>query len=176
MSRSNPAKKKKRFAKRTLLIFGEGLGEEIFLKHLRSIYSFDSNAHIDIRRGKGGDACSIVIDADKVPASYDYKYVVLDNDKSGQEMTLARQEAKKRNIELIENTPCLEFILVTILDREPSGKNSKWCKGEFESKYLSKQKRVEISRFASIFPKELLDVKRVAVPKLNKLISIMEGK
>jgi len=176
MSRTNPYKKKKRQASKTLLVFGEGFNEEMFLKHLKSLYSYKSNVAITIKKGKGGDAKNIVIDADKTPGAFDRKIVILDNDKTKTEMTKARQEAKNRNIELIENTPCLEYLLVSILDKKTSGKNSDWCKGEFESKYLSKKKRREPNEYIKLFPKKLLDIKRLKILELDKLILIMEGK
>jgi len=175
MSRSNPLKKKKRQAKKTLLMFGEGLGEEMFLKHLRGIYSFDQNVHVDIKRGKGGDACGIVVDAAKVPGAYDRKVVVLDNDKSGLEMSKARQEAKTRKIELLENTPCLEYLLLSILSKKIADKKSAWCKNEFESNCIEKKKRSELKEYIKIFPKALLDNKRLLLKELDKLISIISG-
>ncbi|MBU1130616.1 hypothetical protein KJ840_00595 [Patescibacteria group bacterium] len=176
MSRTNPYKKKRRQASKTLLVFGEGFSEEMFLKHLKSLYSYKSNVAITVKKGKGGDAQSIVIDADRTPGAFDRKIVILDNDKTKTEMTLARQEAKNRCIELVENTPCLEFLLISILDKKPSGKNSNWCKGEFESKYLDKKKRGEPSEYVKLFPKKLLDAQRIKISELNKLVLIMEGK
>lgn len=176
MSRTNPYKQKRRHASKTLLIFGEGFGEEMFLKHLHHLYSFNSGVSIKIRKGKGGTADNVVIDADKIPGAYDRKIVVLDNDKSKKEMTKAKQNAKSRGIELIENTPCLEFLLVSILDKKPNGKDSNWCKGEFESSYLDKKRRSEPNEYIRLFPKKLLDSKRFIISELDKLISIMEGK
>jgi hypothetical protein len=157
-------------------VFGEGFGEEMFLKHLKSLYSYKSNVAITVKKGKGGDAQNIVIDADKIPGAFDRKIVILDNDKAKTEMAKARQEAKDRNIELIENTPCLEFLLVSILDKSPNGKKSDWCKGEFESKYLDRKKRGEPSEYIKLFPKKLLDAQRLKISELDKLILIMEGK
>ena len=105
MSRTNPYKKKRRQASRTLLIFGEGLGEEMFLKHLKGLYSRNSDVAITVRKGRGGTADGIVIDAAKVPGAFNRKVVVLDNDKSRSEMKKARAEADKRKIELIEKPP-----------------------------------------------------------------------
>ncbi|MDD5731797.1 MAG: hypothetical protein PHU42_02815 [Patescibacteria group bacterium] len=175
MSRTNPFKKKRRQAKRTLLIVGEGLGEEVFLKHLRGLYSRDSGTSVTISKGRGGTADGIVIDADRVPGDYSKKIVMLDNDKAKAEMEKARQEAQKRSIELIENTPCLEFMLLTILGKNSNGKNSVWCKSEFESNYINKKNRGELAKYSNIFPKELLDKQRLKVCELNKLISIMEN-
>ena len=176
MSRTNPLKKKKRQASKTLLVFGEGCDEEIFLKYLKGIYSYKSNVAISVKKGKGGDAQNIVIDADKIPGAYDRKVVILDNDKAKAEMAKARQEAKNRNIELIENTPCLEHLLISILDKKMNGKSSAWCKSEFESKYIDKKKRGELSEYTKLFPKKLLEAQRLKIPELNKLILIMEGK
>ncbi|MFA6486049.1 MAG: RloB domain-containing protein [Candidatus Magasanikbacteria bacterium] len=175
MSRTNPYKLKRRQANKTLLIFGEGLGEEMFLKYLKGLYSQDCNVAITIRKGKGGDAKNIVVDASKILGAFDRKVVILDNDKTLGEMQNARQEAKKRKIELIENTPCLEFLLLSILGQCPKT-NSDDCKREFESKYISKQKRCELGEYQKLFSKDVLENKRGGIATLNKIITIMEGK
>ncbi len=177
MSRTNPYKKKRRAASQTLLMYGEGLGEEMILKYLRALYSRDSGVAIKIRRGKGGNAVNLVIDASNAPGGFDSRMVVLDNDKGDAEMQRARQEAKNRSIELIENTPCLEAILLAILNdgENYSSRQSSWCKNEFESKYLDKKKRTELAEYGKIFPKSVLDQQKTKVPELQKFISIMEG-
>ena len=175
MSRTNPCKLKRRQANRTLLIFGEGLGEEMFLKHLKGLYSQDCNVAITIRKGKGGDAKNIVIDASKISGAFDRKVVILDNDKPLAEMQSARQEAKNKRIELIENTPCLEFLLLSILGQHPKN-NSADCKSGFESKYINKQKRCELGEYQKLFSKSVLENKRKILVILDKIIIIMEGK
>lgn len=177
MSRTNPFKKKRRSANKTLLVYGEGLAEEMFLKYLRGLYAHNSNSAVKILNGKGGNAVNIVIDADNTPGAFDRKIVVLDNDKTSGEMTQARDEAKKRNIELLENSPCLEAMLLSVLNNGASyaNKDSSWCKGEFESKHLDKKKRTEPNEYIKIFPKTLLDAQRSKVSELNNLISLMEG-
>ena len=91
-------------------------------------------------------------------------------------MTKARQEAITRGIELIENTPCLESVLISILDKKPNETNSALCKDEFESKYIDKKKRGEPAEYTKLFPKKLLDTQRLKVSELDKLVSILEGK
>ncbi len=176
MSRTNPYKKKRRQASKTLLIFGEGLGEEMFLKHLKKLYSFNSGIAVTIKKGKGGNAKNIIIDASKIFGAFDRVIVVIDNDKSKMEMVSARQEAKKRKIKLIENTPCLEFLLLSIIDKKPKGKDSVWCKQRFESIYMAKKKRRETDEYDKLFPEKLLNSRRLKIAELNKLILIMEGK
>ena len=75
MSRTNPYKKKRRSASRTLLMYGEGLGEEMFLKYLRSLYARDSGVAVTIRNGKGGNAVNIIIDASNAPGDFDKRVV-----------------------------------------------------------------------------------------------------
>lgn len=176
MSRTNPYKRKRRCASRTLLMYGEGLGEEMFLKYLRGLYSRDSGVAVTIRNGKGGAATSIIINAVNEPGAFDRRIVILDNDKEEQEMNFARMEAKQKGIELIENSPCLEATLLSILRPEQlfSNKTSFWCKSEFESKYLDKNKRVELGGYNKIFPKNILDTQRKKIAALNTFISLME--
>jgi len=177
MSRTNPFKKPRRAATQTLLMYGEGLGEEVFLKYLRSLYARDSGVALTIRNGKGGNAIDIIVDASNAPGGFDRRVVVLDNDKDRVEMDHARQEAKTRKVEIVENTPCLEALLLAILNdgKNYSVKSSSECKKEFESNYLDKKKRTDIGEYAKYFPKSLLDSKRSNIPELKKLISIMEG-
>ncbi len=176
MSRTNPYKKKRHSASRTLLMYGEGLGEEMFLKHLRGLYSRDSGVAVTIRNGKGGTATNIIINAVNEPGAFDRRIVILDNDKSEQEMNRARTEAQQKGVELLENSPCLEATLLAILRHGQffSNKTSVWCKSEFESNYLDKKKRIELGEHGKIFPKTILDMQRRNVPELNALISLME--
>jgi len=175
MSRTNPYKLKRRRANKTLLIFGEGFSEEIFLKYLRHAYSFNKNTAITIKRGKGGTPYNVVLDANKIPGAFDRRIVIIDNDKPKAEIQKARSIAKEKNIELIENTPCLESLFITILDKKYN-QNSNWFKHEFESKYLDKKKRDELDEYTKLFPKKLLDKKQTKIPELKKLISTMEGR
>lgn len=177
MSRTNPYKKKRRFAKSTLLMFGEGLHEEIFLKHLKNLYARDSGVAVTIRNGKGGTAVDIVTNATREPGDFDRRIVVVDNDKGQHEMERARAEARQRGVELLENSPCLEAILLSILRNGTSfsGRQSDWCKSEFESNYLNKKKRTELGEYDKFFPKATLDTQRTNVLELNSLISLMQG-
>ena len=177
MSRSNPFKKKRRAASKTLLMYGEGLGEKTFLKHLRKLYAHSSNTKVTVRNGRGGDATSIVINADNAPGDFNKKVVVLDNDKRPEEMNRARHEARSRNIELFENNPCLEAMLLSILNDGANykTKESSWCKNQFQSQYIAKKKRSDIHEYERVFPKSLLDTKRSKIPELNDLIKMIEG-
>lgn len=169
-------KKKRRSAKKPILIFGEGLGEEMFLKHLRSLYAYNSNVYVTVRKGKGGAPVDVVISASRVLGDFDKKFVLLDNDKPRLEMEKARKKAQGLEIYLLENNPCLEALLLSILHDKRCFDNEKssWCKREFEIKYIPKKKRSEIDRYKKIFPKAILDRKRKSLTILNQLISLIE--
>lgn len=115
MSRTNPYKKKHRSANRTLLMYGEGLGEEMFLKYLRLLYSRNSGVAATIRNAKGGNARYIITSAANESGDFERRIAILDNDKSEQEMNQARDEAERLKIEVLENSPCLEATLLSIL-------------------------------------------------------------
>lgn len=175
MSRSNPKKKKRREAKTTVLVYCEGQGEEIFLKHLRSLFSYNSGKSITIKNGKGGTATSIVQNAIKHSAGYNTRVVILDNDKGKREMEKARSLAEKGGIDLIENTPCLEATLLHILEGKPfKSKKSSSCKKYFEKNYLSKQQRGELFRYNEVFPKVLLELKRKECETLDQVLHWFE--
>lgn len=168
MSRTNPYKKKRRIANKTVLLFGEGLKEEKFLKYLRSLYSFNQNVFVTVKKGNGGAADKIINNADKLLGAFDKKIVVLDNDKPKKEMEKARKKAREKSIVLIENTPCLEYLLLKILDQKPTRINSKYCKKYFKKQYGTND-------YFKLFPKKLLDQKRKEIIELDKLISIFKG-
>ena len=176
MSRTNPYKKKKRQANKTLLAFGEGMNEEIFLKHLRKLYCCNTNVAITVKKGRGGDAENIVLDASKVPGGFNRIVVVLDNDKPKKEIQKARAMAKEKEIELIENTPCLEHLLLLILESKNISTESKKCKKVFEDEYIEKRLRRESYKYDKYFTKEMLEEKRKTIKMLNSVINIMEGK
>ncbi len=177
MSRTNPAKKKRRAAKNIILIYGEGMSEEMFLKHLRGLYAKNSGIAVTIRKGNGGSAENIVKNAARYLGDFDKRVVVLDDDKSQAEMEKADQEAMERNVVLIKNAPCIESTLLSILNNGQSFEDQKsgWCKKEFESKHIPKKKRKDKIEYEKLFSKTLLDKCRKKIPSLEEIIALMEG-
>ncbi len=177
MSRTNPYKEKHRIAKQTLLMYVEGLGEEMFLKYLLQLYNRDSGVSVKIKNGKGGAPKNIVIGAANEIGDFDSRVAIVDNDRGDRERNNARSEAKDRDINLVEHSPCLEALLLSILHngKSFSNKNSVWCKKEFESKYIEKKKRKEISEYKKVFPLTLLDEMRQKIEELETLVSFMEN-
>ncbi len=158
-------------------MYGEGLGEEIFLKHLRSLYAYNSGVSVTIRNGKGGNPKNIIINASNEPGDFEKRVVILDNDKDKKEMDQARAEAEKKGVKILENSPCLEATLLSILRPKQnfSTKKSAWCKSEFESKYMDKKKRTELEEYKKVFSKQILNGQKDSVSELKALINLMQG-
>lgn len=175
-------KKKKqkqiRRAKRTILFYVEGSSEEVFLKHLRRTYARNSGVAVTIRNGQGGSADGIVQRASCYPGGFDRRVAVLDNDKSKSEMAKARELAKAGDIGMVENCPCLEALLLRILNdgKILDGEKSGYYKKEFEKKHICENKRCDIDEYAKIFPKNILDGNRKKAKELDEIIGLMEGK
>ena len=90
-------------------------------------------------------------------------------------MNRARAEANKIGVVIIEHTPCLEKMLLPIVNgKHPASADSEEYKKEFESKYIERKKRGDSREYERVFPKELLDSKRKSTPELDALIQIMQ--
>ena len=177
MSRTNPYKRKIRYAKKTAFFYCEGRSEKALLKHIKSIYNRNSGVAVTIDQNGGGDPDDIAGAAIKIASnrSDDYSCVMFDNDKMLK--PTVREDAKSKDILLIKNNPCLEAFLMSILEGKSfSLESSGWCKREFEKKYIDKSKRSDKRSCEKIFPKKLLNKKRKEIEVLDKIISIMEGK
>lgn len=172
------SKKQTRKAKRTIIFYVEGSTEEAFLKYLRRIYARNSGVAVTIRNGQGGSADGIVQRAICYPGGFDRRVTVLDNDKSKNEMAKARALAKIGEVEIVENCPCLEALLLRILSggKILADANSRYYKKEFEKKHICENKRCDIDEYAKIFPKTLLDGSRKKVKELGRIVGLMENR
>ena len=177
MTRQHNKNKSKRVVRKTTLIYCEGMCDEIFVKHLKSLYLDREKIAVTVTSGNGGYPVKLVNDAITSIEAFDRRCVVLDNDRASQEMEKARIIAKKSDICLIENTPCLEALLLSILKdgKNFNTKSSKWCKSQFQMGYITESKRRSTQEYENVFPKSLLDEMRVKVENLNKLLRILEN-
>lgn len=177
MSRTDPYKKKPRSANRTLLFYGEGLNEEVFLKHLRSLFAYGKNVAVTVRRGKGGSARDIVVDAANDFSAFDKRVVILDNDKEEAGMIIAREQASTRNIELLENTPCLECLFLSILEPRTNhgSRSSNDCKKYFQEKYLNGNNVITDIECKKLFSRPVLEGVMTTNLQLKRIIEILEG-
>jgi len=175
MSRTNPYKKKRREAKKTILLYCEGSDDKTFLNYLKELFARDSGVFVNIKENHGGEANGVLrgvlkqIKADIMVCIYDID--------TGVDIAL-KQKVKKQDILCIENSPCLESLLLTILEKEKDYSNYQkcnQCKKIFESKYLDKKKRKNKRNYAKFFPKKLLIQKAKTIENLKILIDLING-
>jgi len=172
-----PSRKAKRPVYSTALLFGEGEHDTIFLRHLVASYCRrGQSAKITVRKGRGSAADSVVDDARRVPGDYNRRLVKLDNDKPKKEIAAAFRLAKEHNISLAFSTPCLEGLLLSILDSAGDYRNreSEWCKRKLERENIVASKRGSRAHLQKIFTKRKMNAARKRIPELDKLIKFIE--
>ncbi|MFO1225492.1 hypothetical protein [Roseateles sp.] len=118
--------------RRTALIVGEGLAEEVFLSHLKHLVAQRGQQSIAVKsaKGKGGRHVLDVALRQWRVADYDRVAVLLDTDTDWDDAQRAR--ARKAKVEVFESSPCLEAMLLSILKR-PVPAATKDCKRDFEA-------------------------------------------
>jgi len=174
MSRTNPDKKKRRKARKTALLYCEGLDDKVFLSYLKTLFAKDSGVFVRIKENYGGGANEVLKGALKQNKA-DIMVCMYDTD-TGVNIAL-KQEVKKYDILCIENIPCLETFLLNILEKKDYSNYQRCdqCKKIFESKYLDKKKRKDKRNYAKFFPKTLLLQKAKTIKNLKILIDLIKG-
>ena len=168
-----------RRTKTTVLIVGEGPKDQTFLHHLKEIYVLrEGEIAVKVECGSGGCPRSVIQKAIRLRDSRDYDkcVVFVDGDvplKIDRELNRRIKEKPRVEIRLIK--PCMEGLLLEIL-RHPNfkryGSPAGFCKREFEA-YIPIGKQTETISYARIFPKHLIDSRRISVPDLNAILKIM---
>ena len=165
-----------RTQRNTVFGFGEGEAERVFLKHLRSLYAGNkTSVRVDDAGGK--DPSYILEKAVRVRGDicYNYSFVLVDTDRTWPQSL--RSKAKKKGIELIESSPCLEGLLLSIL--EPTIDRLNWpssnCKRHFQSAYLHTDRIITDNDCKRLFPITILDQAKANIQPLGRVIEIMEG-
>jgi len=177
MSKSNPFKKKRREAKKTALLYCEGIDEKTFLSYLKMLFAKDSGVFVTIKENHGGEANGVLNGVLKQDLR-DWTVCMYDID-TGFDVDLKR-EVEEKGILCLENDPCLEVFLLNILETKNylhyKNQKSGDCKKIFETKYLSNKKRKDKSNYKKIFPKELLIKRAKDIKNLKTLIDLIRGK
>ena len=174
MPRKKQQKSIRKKQKRTILFYGEGASENVFLRHLKNIYANDLGIKITIKNGNGGSPDMVVRKAINREGDFGIRVVIVDSDRP--EIEKAREIAGEKGIHLLENEPCLEALLLRILNigKFTENKSSKYYKKEFEKKHICENKRCDIDEYAKIFLKKVLDSRRKEIGELDRMIGFVE--
>jgi len=169
-----------RRTKKTVFIVGEGPTEQAFLQFLKDIYiTRDGSIDIKIECGSGGSPKSIIQKTIRLSSNvqYDRRYVLIDNDKPVElDKKIIKLMNKKPPIKILKSTPCIEGLLLTILDHKnfsQSDKSSNFCKREFESHYISADKKTNKHVYEKLFERTKLEKRRKYVSELDAILKAM---
>jgi len=162
--------------RKTVFGFGEGETENIFLKHLRSLYSA-GKTHVTIDHAGGKAVTYILAKANRIRSfnSYNHSFILLDSIPTWPSASL--DFARKNNFELIGSEPCIEAIFLKILTPaiDLNGSNSQACKRRFCDKHLNGRRLISDSECKRLFLKSRLDSARTQILRLDRVIQIIEG-
>ena len=160
--------------RKTLLAVGEGKSDAAFLKYLRAQFcAGGSGVSVTVRQanGKGpSNVISTAIGALRI-SSYDKKLCLLDTDIDWTNQN--KIDAKRKKIELIGSTPCLEGLLLQILGRQ-SPSVSDDCKRQLKA--ITGKEMFEVEDYAVHFTYFHLQSVRTNIAELDKLLRLFEGR
>ena len=154
---------------RSVLIVGEGLTEEAFLRHLKSLYiTRGCGIGLKIRNahGKGPDHVVGFSIRQRNNAAYDRVIALLDTDDPWPDKVVKR--ARQKKIELIGSTPCIEGLLLRILN-QPVPEQSADCKQRIMN--LINGRLTIPGSYSALITHEALEARRVQIRELDKLLN-----
>ncbi|MAA72665.1 MAG: hypothetical protein CMI29_06965 [Opitutae bacterium] len=163
--------KKKRPLKETLIIVGEGQAEVAFINHVKSLYGV-GNPKVKAKSAGGKGPSNVIGDAIGTLncSGCDRVVSLLDTDIEWPKVKV--KEAKKREIILIGSDPCLEGLLLRILEKRVPPQSID-CKREMHP--LLDGRETDKKSYAQLFSRVTLDSVRDKIEELDLLIKIISG-
>lgn len=164
----------KKLQKKTVLAFGEGEDEKIFLRHLDKCYCRKDKVTVASSSAGGGGPLNVVKKAVQYRRGIkrDSEFVVLDTDIPWPDEM--KEYAKVEELELIGNEPCLEAFFLDILASEYPWKGSTTAKCKDYFAKHCKDGYFDEDECARIFTKGILNSARNRVPALDRMIKLIE--
>ena len=161
----------RRSARHTILLVGEGATDSAFLKHIKFLYisrGCGVSATIRNARGKGPDHVVDYAIRQCRNAAYDRVVALLDTDL---EMSATiRKRAMSKKIQIIGATPCIEGLLLKILDEHVPATSAE-CKARVGGTLPARL--TYPGDFRANFPRNFLDERRSDVPELGRLLGYL---
>jgi hypothetical protein len=159
----------------TVLAYGEGEDEKIFLRHLVKSYCRSNKVTVQTGSAGGGAPMSILHAALRARRGEkrNHEFILLDTDKPWPEEMI--NLAQTEGIELIGNEPCLEAFFLEIINSTESKAEIGTGKYKESFEELCTEKNFNEEECVKIFPKSLLNSARLLNSKLDKIIKIFEG-
>lgn len=172
---SRPSQQFRR-TKTTILIVGEGPTEKAFLQYLKDMYiTREMDIAVKVECGSGGSPRSVVEKAVRLKGSraYDKCFVLVDSDLPFEpDGELEKRMRRKPHIEMLNATPCIEGLLLAILDTgfSQQATTSVESKRIFETNHLPEDKKTDKRSHERIFSRQVIEERRTVVPELDAIL------
>lgn len=162
--------------RKTIFAFGEGEDEETYLRYLRPHFSSrERGIRIDNAGGKGPN--HILDKAIRVRGgdAFDHSFILADADVEWSPNLIRR--AKARHFEVILMRPCIEGMLIAILEPrlDPQGWESSRCKRHLRGEHIGSDRRLEVRDLERLVPPHILNAAEATVPELLRVHQILRG-
>ncbi|MFC2149242.1 RloB domain-containing protein [Candidatus Auribacterota bacterium] len=174
--KSRPGK----YAKKTILMVGEGPTEKAFLQYIKELFiSREADHSVKVHSGSGGSPRSVIHKTIRLRnnSAYDKCFVLLDADITLETDSKQKTQMKRKpRVEILRATPCIEGLFLAILRYPNFSQNnlrSDACKREFESKYLPRNKKTYKDSYTGVFPREMLEDRRKYIEELDIIMNAM---
>ena len=166
----------RRRALRPILIYCEGLHDQLFVRHLQQLYKPKNSPYsFDIQKGDGGSPKSLVKKAANRPGAYVKLLVVCDNDRGEDELNEALSIASGTNAELIAFKPCLEAAILDILEPGYTSprRTTEACKRRLHQQHMAEAKRSNLANY-TIIKRSLINRARADNQQLDQIAGFLE--
>lgn len=170
---------------KSILLFGEGKTEGVFLSHLRDLYR-SPEIIVKVEHGRGGSGKTVVLAAINASRLADYSGVLVLLDSDREEDDIPAKWCTEHRLSIRRSSPCLEALLLDIL-QDPRLRNlrngsqaSAQCKSRFRSEHLgTDQSTAASARLRGFIQRSLtkgfLDEARKRISILDEIIHAIQG-
>ena len=167
----------------SILLFGEGKTEAVFLSHLRTVYAGRIQARVNLDAGQGGSpkqVASRLIKKHLKLGAYDRSLLLIDDDLPTTEIPASWRRNHK--ITVITSAPmCLEGLLLTLLDDAPPPRErllARNWKRRFHRRHLDTDRSSDVvnrlkKKCPELFPLDLIEARRNAIPALRDVLEFI---
>ena len=161
--------RKRKSAQFTVLLVGEGTTDCAFLRHIKSLYiSRGCGISVTVRNAHGKGPDHVVDYAIRQYRNADYDRVVVLLDTDIEMTTNVKKRAKTKKLQIIGSIPCLEGLLLKILDKNVPVTSDE-CKAQCGR--VLPERLTSPEDYRHLFPKEVIDKRHSHISELATLIN-----
>lgn len=167
----------------SVMLFGEGKTEAVFLKHLLGLYRDEIQPRVKIDAGQGGSPKQVVqrlIKKHLELAAYDRSLLLLDEDLPLDE--IPKTCVRRHRLTVVTSAPqCLEGLFLSLLGDAPPARDrtrSRNLKRRFHRDHLGTDRQSEVvarlrHKCPSLFSRELIASSRRSHPTLESVLGFL---